>query len=78
MSRDPFYILTKPCRRVPTRRCFALRASIDALMSVHDADVCPNDSGIDDLGEVLRSLISHIDQADRKIPHQIPIACTLI
>jgi hypothetical protein len=78
MSTDSFYRPSKSCWRVPTRRCFALRASIDALMSVHDADVCRNDSGIDDLGEVLRSLISHIDQADRKIPHQIPIACTLI
>jgi hypothetical protein len=78
MSRDPFYILTKPCRRVPTRRCFALRASIDALMSVHDADVCPNDSGIDDLNEVLQLPISQSDRTGRNTPHQIPIACALI
>ncbi len=78
MSIDSLYRPSKSCWRVPTRCCFALRASIDALTSVHDADFCPNDSGIDDLSEILRSLISHIDQAVRKIPHQIPIACTPI
>lgn len=78
MSIDSFYRPSKSCWRVPTRRSFALRASIDALTNVHDADDCPNDSGIDDLSETLPSLISHIDRAGRKIPRQIPIACTLI
>jgi hypothetical protein len=78
MSIDLFYRPSKSCWRVPTRYCFALRANTGALKSVHDADVCPNDSGIDGLNEILRSLISYIDQVGRKIPHQIPIACTLI
>ena len=78
MSTDSFYRPSKSCWRVPARYCFTLRANTGALKSVHDTDVCPNDSGIDGLNEMLRSLISHIEQAGRKIPHQIPIACTLI
>jgi len=78
MSSDSVYILTKPCRRMPTGRRLAWRVNIDTLASVHDACARPNDSGIDDLNEVLRSPISHIDKSGRNTPHQIPIACTLI
>ncbi len=78
MSCASVYILSKPCRRMPTGCCLAWRVNIDALAAVHDACARPNDSGIDDLNEVLRSPISHIDKSGRNTPHQIPIACALI
>ena len=78
MSIVSFYRPSKSCRRVPARRCFAWRASTDALTPVSDAGGCPNDNGIDDLIETLRSTTSPIDPAGRKRTHQIPIACTLI
>jgi hypothetical protein len=74
MSCDSFYILTKLCRRMPTGRCFAWRADIDALASVHDTCARPNDLGIDDLNAVLQLLISQSDRAGQNTPHQIPIA----
>jgi len=78
MSCDSVYILTKPCRRMPTGRSFAWRVNIDALASVHDACARPNDLGIDDLNEVLQLPISQSDRTGRNTPHQIPIACALI
>jgi hypothetical protein len=78
MSSASFYCPSMSCWRVPTRYCFASWGNIDALGTVHDAGVCPNDSGIDGMNEVLQLLISPIDRAGRKAPHQIPIACALI
>lgn len=78
MSSASCYRPSKFCWRVPTGRCFALWVNIDALASVHDAGVRPNDSGIDDLNEVLQLLVDHRDRAGRNTFHQIPIACTLI
>lgn len=78
MSIALFTCPSKSCWRMPTRHCFALRVNIDLFASVRNADDRPNDSGIDDLNDILRSPISYLDQIDRKTPHQIPIACALI
>jgi hypothetical protein len=74
MSIVSFDRPSKPCWRVPTGCCFASWGNIDALTAVRDACVYANECGMDDSNGVLQLMISNIDQADRKTPHQIPIA----
>ena len=74
LTRPP----SKSCWRVPASHRFASPGNMGAYIAVHDAYVCPNASGIDDVNEILQLRISHIDRAYRKITHQIPIACVLI
>lgn len=78
MKSNYFYRQTKSCWPVPTRYGFAWRGNSYAFTAAHDAYVWPNDSGIDDLNEVLRLLINTVDCADPKSTHQIPIAVSLI
>ena len=74
MNIESFDRSSKSCWRVPTGDRFASWGNIAALTAVRDTYAYANECGMDDLNEVLQWVISNIDQAVRKTPHQIPIA----